>query len=110
MTPDTTETAPKGAWHERAVRDVERTYDRIAGLPLVVESTSSEQSRLGGAAPMERITTEVRLQGGGHVGVGEDVSYAPDDQRPFPAHLQTLPLAGEYTIASFSQHVAGLTL
>jgi hypothetical protein len=52
------------------------------------------------------VTTVVHLRGGGEEGIGEDVTYTAGDHPP-PADL---PLAGSYTIDSYSQHLEGLEL
>jgi hypothetical protein len=50
------------------------SYDRVAGLPVVVDSIELE--RLAVELPrFTRATTVVRLRGAGEVGVGEDVTY-----------------------------------
>jgi len=49
------------------------------------------------------VTTTVRLRGGGHEGLGEDVTYQPDLHESFP-----LPeVNGEWTLASFSDSLEG---
>ena len=51
------------------------TYARIAGFPLVVESYELEPRELAVSSQFTRVTTTVRLRGGGEEGVGEDVTY-----------------------------------
>ena len=50
------------------------TYDAIAGLPVEIDSIELEglEVTLG---EFERLTTIVKLRGGGHEGIGEDVTY-----------------------------------
>src|SRR4051812_26645856 len=86
-------------------------WNRIAGLPLVVESHALE--RLEAPAPAERVTFHVRLRGGGVYGLGEDVggTMAEEDKgAAFAAAAPSLPLAGEWTLESFTDHFAGLDL
>src|SRR4051794_11482426 len=54
------------------------SYDAIKDLPLEVEECSFEglEIRLG---EFERLTTVIKLRGGGYEGVGEDVVYDPVD-------------------------------
>jgi L-alanine-DL-glutamate epimerase-like enolase superfamily enzyme len=72
-------------------------WERIAGLPLVVEDYSLERLEAEG---YERATTQIRLSGGGELGIGEDVGMDP----PGPI----LPLAGHWTLASFCEHLGTL--
>jgi L-alanine-DL-glutamate epimerase-like enolase superfamily enzyme len=85
------------------------TFDRVADLPLVVEGYELEQLEQAVSSDFVRTTTQIRLRGGGEEGVGEDVTYDGE------AHNQMLaaarhPLEGEWTIASFSEHLDGLEL
>ena len=57
-----------------------------------------------------RESTTIRLRGAGQEGAGEDVSYETDDQLALQRAGATLPLAGTWTIDSFSRHLAGLDL
>jgi L-alanine-DL-glutamate epimerase-like enolase superfamily enzyme len=82
------------------------TYARLAGLPLVIDSYSLEGLERPWSAEFTRRTTVVRLEGGGHVGVGEDVTYTPGDHD----NLAPLPLAGSFTLASFSRRLDELEL
>lgn len=61
------------------------TYERVAALPLRVESVATETLRASTPAGMERLTTVVRLRGGGEEGIGEDVSYDAAHHDPYPA-------------------------
>ncbi len=85
------------------------TYDKIAELPLEIESYELEGLELSSGS-FERLTTIIHLRGAGEEGLGEDVVYGALDQIAFqdagPAH----DLAGEHTIASFSELLDGLEL
>jgi hypothetical protein len=79
-------------------------YDAVKDLKLVVESVELEPMALP-VKTFTRRTTVLHLFGGGHEGVGEDVSYEED------LHLtvtnDALPdLTGEHTLDSFSALVA----
>jgi hypothetical protein len=85
-------------------------YDAVRDLPLRIESYELEGIDLQARPDFLRKTTVIRLHGAGEEGIGEDVTYdAPEHDR-----LQTrgpdLPLAGEWTIHAFSEHLATLPL
>ncbi len=76
-------------------------FSRLAGLPLQIERYSFE--RLTGG---ERVTTLLRLHGGGTHGVGEDIMPSPEDHDAFEA-LTDLPLSGTWTLESFLDSLSG---
>jgi L-alanine-DL-glutamate epimerase-like enolase superfamily enzyme len=97
-------------------------YDAVAELPLVIDGYSLEYrertaagdfarvSVLTGiqdAAPSEpgftRPCTRISLHGEGVTGVGEDVTYDCKDHLALVNSSDELPLAGTYTVASFSE-------
>ena len=84
------------------------TFERVADLPLVVESYRPQQLERAVSSEFVRTTTQVHLEGQGEEGIGEDVTYDG------PAHdaLASLPLelAGEWTISSFSEHLGGVDM
>jgi hypothetical protein len=87
------------------------SYDRIAELPL--EVSSYELTGLDFSVPdseFERLTTLIHLRGGGHEGIGEDVVYDALDHVAFQDAGPVLDLAGNHTIASFSELLEGLDL
>src|SRR3954454_13203287 len=87
----------------------ESLWTRIADLPLVVESHAIE--RLEAPAPAERVTYLVRLRGRGAEGLGEDVGGDMlDEDGAFLAAAPALALAGEWTLATFAAHLAGVDL
>ena len=57
-----------------------------------------------------RLSTVIRMLGGGEEGVGEDVTYDALDHIALQDAGPTLPLAGEWTIGSFSEHLDGIDL
>jgi hypothetical protein len=57
-----------------------------------------------------RLSTVIRIRGGGHEGVGEDVTYDALDHVALQDAGPVQDLAGSWTIASFSEHVGGLDL
>ena len=84
-----------------------QAYERLAGLGLVIEGYRTERHELDVSSGFRRMTTEVVLSGGGLEGRGEDVTYAAEDHDDYPADQ---PLAGEWTLDSFSEHAGGLDL
>ena len=84
-------------------------WTRIADLPLVIESHAIE--RFAAPAPAERVTYLVRLRGRGAEGLGEDVGGTMlDEDGAFLAAAPALPLAGEWTLATFAAHLAGVAV
>ncbi len=86
------------------------TYDSLRGLPLVVDSCRFEGLELATAGGFLRKTTVVRLAGAGCEGAGEDVTYEREDQELQQAAGPPAGLAGTFTLASFSEHLATLEL
>ncbi len=82
-------------------------YARLSALPLAIDGYGLERKELNVSSGFLRVTTTVVLRGGGHEGRGEDVTYAAEDHDPYPL---ALPLAGEWTLDGFSQHLGGLDL
>jgi hypothetical protein len=81
------------------------TYERVADLPLEIEGYSPEGLTKTVSSGFERLTTVIRLHGGGEEGVGEDVTYDGDDHRAQQEQGPVLPLAGSWTLDSFSRHL-----
>jgi hypothetical protein len=78
------------------------TFDRLADLPLAVESYDLERLEQAVSSDFTRVTTVVHLRGGGEEGVGEDVTYNATDQDVQLQRGPVLPLAGDWTLRSFS--------
>ena len=85
------------------------SYEQIAGLPLDVEGYSLEGLEHEFPA-FTRYSTLIRLAGGGEEGVGEDVVYDGVDQMNLQAAGSDYPLAGSWTIDSFSRRLRELDL
>ena len=85
------------------------TYAQLADLPVRIESYELEGLERSVGA-FTRRTTVVRLAGGGHEGVGEDVAYDEGDQLAFQRAGSVLPLAGHHSLASLSTHLDDLDL
>jgi hypothetical protein len=86
------------------------SFDAIADLPLEIETCEFEGLELV-LGEFERLTTVVRLRGGGHEGIGEDVVYdavdhiAQQDAGP-PEGLA----GGRETFAAFSERLDSIDL
>ncbi|MGH3078738.1 MAG: hypothetical protein ACRDPZ_11230 [Gaiellaceae bacterium] len=85
-------------------------YDNVRDLPLEVESYALEGLAQQARPDFLRRTTVVRLSGGGHEGIGEDVTYTPEEHERLQARGADLPLAGAWTLHTFSEHVGSLPL
>ena len=85
-------------------------WPRLADLPLVVESCEYDGLHALLANEFSRVTTHVRLVGGGADGLGEDVSLMVEDGTSLHEARPALGLEGEWTLASFSDHLAALDL
>jgi hypothetical protein len=87
------------------------TYARVADLPVEISSYELEPHELEVSSEFTRLTTVIRLQGGGEEGIGEDVTYDALDQIALQDAGNTfLPLSGSHTIDTYSQHVGELDL
>jgi|GEM_PF-51661 len=96
-------------------------YDRVADLPVSIDSIDFERHEMDTSAGFTRVSTVVELHGAddadgsnaagsaGAVGRGEDVTYETADQEALlAAHTDgTLDwdLTGEFTLDSFSAHL-----
>ncbi len=87
------------------------SYDAIKDLPLEIEGYELEGREFHPeGTDFDRLTTIIHLKGGGHEGLGEDVVYDALDHVAFQDAGPALDLAGEHTIASFSELLDGLPL
>jgi hypothetical protein len=78
------------------------TYAGFADLPLEVESYRLERLAKPVTRGFTRVTTLVRLLGGGEEGLGEDVTWYAEHHDREQAAGAVLPLAGSWTVDSFS--------
>jgi hypothetical protein len=78
------------------------SYDAIAGLPVEIDSIEFEglEFQLG---EFERLTTIVKLRGGGQEGIGEDVTYDAIDHVAQQGHGPPQRLAGSYSFDELSR-------
>jgi len=83
-------------------------WDQVADLPVQIEGYALEGLQASVSSDFERKSTVIRLSGAGEEGIGEDVTYDAPDHERLQAAGPTLPLAGSWTLASFSDHVGEL--
>jgi L-alanine-DL-glutamate epimerase-like enolase superfamily enzyme len=86
------------------------SWDALADLDVEIEGYSLEGLQANVSSDFERKSTIVHLHGAGQEGIGEDVTYDAVDHEILQAAGPTLPLAGRFTIASFSALIAELEL
>jgi L-alanine-DL-glutamate epimerase-like enolase superfamily enzyme len=92
------------------VAAAEKTWERVARLPLQLDSYELEGLRAVVSSEFERKSTVIRMHGGGHEGSGEDVTYDAVDHEILQQAGPIVPLGGSWTIGSFSEHLAALDL
>jgi len=83
-------------------------FERVADLPISLDDQDTGINERETVA-FTRKTTTVMLGGDGETGLGEDVTYEADEHDALAQ--DGLPsLAGEYTLRSFSEHLADVDL
>ena len=85
-------------------------YDAVKDLPLEIEEYDFDRLQVQARPDFMRKTTVVRFAGGREEGLGEDVTYDPEEHDRLAARGPDLPLAGSWTLHSFSEHLATLPL
>lgn len=86
-------------------------YSKIADLPLEVEEYSLEGLELSSEeSGFDRLSTVIRIRGGGCEGIGEDVTYDALDHVALQEAGPVLDLAGRHTFDGFSDLLEGLDL
>jgi L-alanine-DL-glutamate epimerase-like enolase superfamily enzyme len=86
------------------------TWESLAGLAVEIDGYSLQGLSAQVSSAFERKSTIIRLHGGGQEGVGEDVTYDAVDHDVQQRVGAVLALAGRHTLASFAEHLAGLSL
>jgi L-alanine-DL-glutamate epimerase-like enolase superfamily enzyme len=86
------------------------TFERLAELPVEVDGYSLEGLEANVSSDFTRLSTVIRVSGGGHEGVGEDVTYDALDhvalQDAGPVH----DLSGRRTLGELCALIGGLDL
>ena len=83
-------------------------FDLVADLPLRIESYTLRGLSRTVSSGFERLSTVFLLQGGGHEGAGEDVTYEPEAHTAQQEQGPVLELAGDWTFGSFSEYLDAL--
>ena len=83
-------------------------WARLSALPVVVESYELDRLSAQLSYGFERVTTRIRLLGGGTDGRGEDVSPFEGEDDSLHVAGPVLPLAGEWTLGSLCDRLAEL--
>src|SRR3954447_23118407 len=86
------------------------SYDLIRDLPLVIDAYELEPLEAEVSSEFTRLSTVIHMLGAGREGVGEDVTYDALDHIALQDAGPVQPLAGEWTIGSFSDHLGTLDL
>jgi L-alanine-DL-glutamate epimerase-like enolase superfamily enzyme len=82
----------------------------LLDLPVEVDAYALEGLRAEVSSGFERLTTIVRLKGGGLEGIGEDVVYDAVDHVALQEAGPVLDLAGRYSLGEFCQLIDSLDL
>ncbi|MFB6161770.1 MAG: hypothetical protein ABEJ61_11455 [Haloferacaceae archaeon] len=88
-------------------------YDRLADLPLVVESESRTRRERDTSSGFSRVTTVVSLSGAGETGRGEDVTYDAADHEALAGAPALAPTGDGFdgdTFDEFSAHLDDVDL
>jgi hypothetical protein len=85
-------------------------WHRLRDLPLEIDDYALERLEQDVSSAFTRVSTVIRLRGGGEEGIGEDVVYDAEDHDAAQQAGPTLPLAGRHTLGSFSELLATLDL
>ncbi|MGB2951788.1 MAG: hypothetical protein WBB74_00190 [Gaiellaceae bacterium] len=88
----------------------ESLWKRVSDLPVEIESYALESRELDVRRDWTRVTTVVRLRGGGEEGLGEDVTYDAEEQRAFQEAGPALPLSGRHSLGGLSALLDGLAV
>src|SRR3954447_2979439 len=86
------------------------TFDSLASLPVEIDGYSLEGLEANVSSEFTRLSTVIRISGGGEEGVGEDVTYDALDHVAFQDAGPVLDLAGRRTLGEFCELVGGLDL
>jgi L-alanine-DL-glutamate epimerase-like enolase superfamily enzyme len=82
----------------------------VFDLPLRVEGYGLERLQRDVSSGFTRVSTIIRLHGAGEEGLGEDVTYDVEDHDHLQQAGAVQPLAGDWTLGSFCEHLATLDL
>jgi L-alanine-DL-glutamate epimerase-like enolase superfamily enzyme len=86
------------------------TFERLANLPIEIEGYSLEGLEANVSSDFTRLSTVIRLRGGGEEGVGEDVTYDALDHVAFQDAGPVHDLTGPRTLGELCELVGTLDL
>jgi hypothetical protein len=86
------------------------TWELLADLPIQIDGYELEPLQTNFSNEFVRKTTVIHLHGGGEEGVGEDVTYAAEDQETLQRSGTSFPLTGSFTIETFAERLRSLDL
>ncbi|QFU83219.1 hypothetical protein [Natronorubrum aibiense] len=84
-------------------------YDRLADLPLTIETSERTSRRRETASEGTRVTSTFVLLSGTEFGAGEDVTHEVVDHEALP-EPPVFDFAGEYTVDEFSRSLEAVDL
>lgn len=83
-------------------------YEKLSRLPLRIDRHEVRLNEMEVSSGFARVTTEIMLEGNGHQGLGEDVSYDEQLQRARFPEVAALDLATNSTFGDFSERLESL--
>ena len=83
-------------------------WDKVKGLELEIDGYGFDRLERDVSSDFTRVTTLIKLRGGGEEAVGEDVVYDAEDHDAAQQAGPTLDLSGRHTLESFSDLLATL--
>jgi len=86
------------------------TYDRIAHLPVQIDSYSLEGLEAQVSSDFTRLSTVIRMSGAGEEGVGEDVTYDALDHIALQDQGPVHDLSGTRSLGELCELIGGLDL
>jgi L-alanine-DL-glutamate epimerase-like enolase superfamily enzyme len=84
--------------------------ERLADLALTIDSYELERLQEDVSSGFHRVSTLIKLSGDGVTGIGEDVTYDEPDHDRLQAAGAVQPLAGDWTLKTFCEHLETLDL
>jgi len=86
------------------------TFDRVAHLPVQIDSYSLEGLEAQVSSDFTRLSTVIRISGAGEEGVGEDVTYDALDHIALQDHGPVHDLSGKRSLGELCELIGGLDL
>jgi hypothetical protein len=85
-------------------------WDVVKDLELRIDDYVLERLEEDVSSDFTRVSTVIRMSGGGEEGIGEDVVYDAEDHDAAQDAGPVLPITGHWTLEGLSNHLAGLDL